>query len=30
MKQQGQNETKITKDQQQRIEMIGKTNQIHQ
>ena len=30
MKQQGQNETKGTKDQQQRIQMIGKTHQVRQ
>ena len=30
MKQQGQNETKGTKDQQERIQMISKTHQVHQ
>ena len=30
MKQQGQNETKGTKDQQQRIQMSGKTHQVRQ
>ena len=29
MKQYGQNETKETKDQQQRIQMIIKTHQVH-
>ena len=30
MKQQGQNEIKVTKDQQERIQMIRKTHQVNQ